>query len=68
MKICEKDLSKREIEVLKLVTEGKSNTQIGIMLNISSHTAKAHLNSIFEKLNVHDRICAAVKAVRENIV
>lgn len=63
-----KSLSERETEVLKLVTEGKSNTQIGLILKISRHTVKAHLNGIFEKLEVHDRICAAVKAVKENLV
>lgn len=63
-----KSLSAREIEVLRLVTEGKSNTQIGLILKISRHTVKAHLNGIFEKLGVHDRICAAVKAVKENLV
>ena len=64
----EKSLSAREKEVLKLVSEGKSNAQIGLILKISSHTVKAHLNGIFEKLDVRDRICAAVKAVKENLI
>ena len=64
----EKPLTKRELEVLKLVTEGKSNTEIGNKLKISSHTVKAHISSILEKLCVKDRIQAAVKATKENLV
>ena len=61
-------LSTREVEILRLVTKGKSNTEIGINLNISPYTVKAYLNHIFDKLGVKDRICAAVKATKENLV
>ena len=67
-KIKEKTLSKREIKILKLVSEGKSNTQIGKELIISPYTVKAYLKEIYNKLGVRDRICASVKAVRENIL
>ena len=57
-----KDLTNREYEVLKLVAENKSNTQIANMLSISIHTVKAHICSIIEKLNANGRTHAAVKA------
>lgn len=62
-----KILTPRELEVLKLLVEGKSNIEIGDAISISSHTAKAHVCAILEKLNVEDRVQAAVKAVRLQI-
>jgi LuxR family transcriptional regulator, quorum-sensing system regulator CciR len=56
-------LSEREIEVLALVTRGKTNTMIGEILGISSHTVDAHLRRIYQKLGVFDRISAALRAV-----
>ena len=64
----EKTLSEREIDVLRLVIDGKSNTEIGRILHISSHTVKAHISSILDKLCVQDRIQAAVKATKENLI
>ena len=61
-------LTNREIEVLNLLVQGKSNTQIAKELIISTHTIKAHVCSILEKFNVKDRVQAAVKAVKENMV
>ncbi|HNW25625.1 MAG TPA: LuxR C-terminal-related transcriptional regulator [Candidatus Gastranaerophilaceae bacterium] len=63
-----KNLTKREFEVLNLVTLGKSNTEIAKELAISSHTIKAHVCSILHKMSVEDRVQAAVKAVREGLV
>lgn len=63
-----KPLTEREYEVLKLVVEGKSNTQIAHELSISVHTAKAHVSSIMQKMGVQDRVQVAVKAVRESLV
>lgn len=63
-----KPLTDREFEVLKLVTMGKSNTEIAKELLVSVHTAKAHVCSILQKMSVNDRVQAAVKAVREGIV
>ncbi len=62
------DLTQREYEVLKLVVEGKSNNEIAEELTISSHTAKAHVCNIIQKLLVDDRTQAAVKALREGLV
>jgi DNA-binding NarL/FixJ family response regulator len=61
-------LTDREAEVLKLVVAGKSNPKIADELYISSHTAKAHVCSILQKMCVGDRTEAAVKAVREGWV
>lgn len=61
-------LTERELEVLKLLVEGKSNTEIAKELIISVHTAKAHVCNILQKLAVHDRVQAAVKAIKEGIV
>lgn len=63
-----KPLTEREHEVLKLVIEGESNTEIAEKLHISVHTAKAHVGSILQKMGVTDRVQAAVKAVRESLV
>lgn len=61
-------LTQRERDVLRLIIEGKSNTEIANDLIISVHTAKAHVCSILQKLCVTDRVQAAVKAVREKLV
>lgn len=61
-------LTEREFEVLRLVVQGKSNTEIGKDLFVSVHTAKAHVCNILQKLCVDDRVQAAVKAVTENLV
>ncbi len=61
-------LTERELEVLKLLVAGKSNTEIASELIVSVHTAKAHVCSILQKLCVDDRVQAAVKAIKENIV
>lgn len=61
-------LTEREMEVLRLVVEGKSNTEIAKELIVSVHTAKAHVCNILQKLYVEDRVQAAVKAIKEGIV
>ncbi len=61
-------LTEREQEVLKLLVQGKSNTQIAQELIVSVHTAKAHVCSILQKLCVDDRVQAAVKAIKEGLV
>ena len=63
-----KQLTARELEVLKHVVMGKSNPQIAEELALSSHTIKAHVCSILHKMSVDDRVQAAVKAVRNGIV
>lgn len=61
-------LSARELEVLKLITEGKSNKEISQELFISSHTAKAHVSNIIQKLAAKDRTDASVKALKQGLL
>lgn len=61
-------LSERELEVLKLIVDGKSNQEIGEKLFVALATVKTHVRSILNKLSVDDRTQAAVKAMREGIV
>lgn len=62
------NLTQREYEVLKLVVDGMSNSEIAQELTISEHTAKAHVCNIIQKLVVDDRTQAAVKALKEGLV
>lgn len=58
-------LTKREREILKLVAVGLSNAQVGKNLFIEETTVKFHLNSIYRKLNSHNRT-QAVHVARLN--
>lgn len=62
-----KILTPRELQVLELLVDGKSNIEIADEISISAHTAKAHVGAILEKLKVDDRVQAAVKAVRSQL-
>jgi DNA-binding NarL/FixJ family response regulator len=62
------DLSERELEVLRLISEGRDNTQIARALYISPETVKDHVSHILVKLGVENRIQAAVYAVRADLV
>ncbi len=62
------ELSDREIEVLKLIANGKDNAQIARELVISPKTVKNHISNILMKLQIDNRIQAAVYAVRSGIV
>ncbi len=57
-------LTKREIEILTQVAEGRSNKEISMVCNISERTVKNHLYSIFKKLNVADRTQAALYYIK----
>ena len=61
------NLTSREKEVLVLLTQGLSNTEIADKLIISTHTAKAHVCNILTKLSVTDRVQAAVKATKYDL-
>lgn len=61
------NLTSREKEVLELLTQGLSNTEIAEKLIISTHTAKAHVCNILTKLSVTDRVQAAVKATKYDL-
>jgi DNA-binding NarL/FixJ family response regulator len=62
------ELSEREIEVLKLIANGKDNAMIASELHISPKTVKNHISNILMKLQIDNRIQAAVYAVRSGIV
>lgn len=61
-------LTSREIETLKYLADGLNNHEIAKKMNVSVHTAKAHIHNIFEKLCVQGRINAVVKAFRVNLI
>jgi DNA-binding CsgD family transcriptional regulator len=54
-------LSDRELEILHWVTIGKTNSEIGSILNISEFTVKNHMKRIFKKMNVSNRAQAVGK-------
>ena len=61
-------LSEREKEILRLVAQGRDNTEIAQELYLSPSTVKNHVSSILEKLGVDSRVQAAVRAARAGIV
>lgn len=62
------DLSEREREALKWAAEGKSEWEIGVILNISEHTADKHLRTAKHKLGVTNRTHAIAEAIRRGII
>lgn len=62
------DLSQREMDVLQLLIKGRSNKEIGSALFVTEDTVKAHLKTLFAKLNVRDRTEAAISAIQHGIV
>lgn len=64
----EEELTKREIEVLKLIARGMYNKEIADELVISEKTVKNHISNIFRKIDVTDRTQAAVYAIKHNYV
>src|SRR5205807_911787 len=67
-RVGSESLSEREIDVLKLMAQGKSNKEIGSMLFISSGTVKSHVKSIFAKLNVNSRAEAVANAAHRALI
>ena len=61
-------LTTRELEVLRLMVEGADNAEIGRVLSISRHTVKQYTTNVFTKLEVSNRVQAAVHAVRSGLV
>ena len=60
-------LSDRETEILRLVAAGNGNKEIAQSLSIAEDTVKAHMRSIFAKLDVNDRTHAVTEAVRRGV-
>lgn len=63
-----KELTPREIEILQLIAEGKTNKEIAYVLNLSEQTVKTHARKIFQKMNVADRAQAVAEGIRRGIV
>jgi len=62
------DLTNREMEILKLIADGSSNSEIAKQLVISMHTVKGHVSNILSKLHLADRTQAAVYAWQKGVV
>jgi two-component system NarL family response regulator len=62
------ELTARELEVLRLLVTGQTNKEIGTTLTIAEGTVRAHLNSIFQKLEAQDRTHAATIAIKRGLV
>jgi len=67
-RVRRKDLSSRELDVLRHLVNGLSNKEISRRLAIGEESVKTHLSGIFHKLGVSDRTQAAIEAVRQGIV
>jgi len=64
----EHDLTEREITVLRLVADGKTNKEIANNLDLREKTVKNHVRNIFHKLQVYDRTQAAILAIRKGLI
>ena len=62
------ELSSREMDVLRLVADGKSNFQIASLLNLAEGTVKSHVSSVIRKLDADDRTQAVTVAIRRGIL
>jgi DNA-binding NarL/FixJ family response regulator len=66
--VMREELTPRELEVLELLARGLDNSEIAHALYLSRHTVKNHVSTILMKLQVENRIQAAVRAVRGGLV
>lgn len=62
------NLTEREVEVIKLLAEGKTNAQIGQILFISVHTVKSILEKLYVKTSCNSRVQVVVYAIINNIL
>ncbi len=60
--------SARELEIIRLISQGLSNHEISLQLHISENTIKSHIKEVFSKLDVHNRIEAVVMAKKRGIL
>jgi DNA-binding NarL/FixJ family response regulator len=65
--IITEKLTEREVEVLKLIAQGFSNSEIAGRLHLSEGTVRNHVSSIFSKVDVSDRTQAAIIAIRHGL-
>jgi len=62
------DLTRREADVLALIAEGLSNSEIGRRLFVSDETVKSHVKSLLEKLHARTRAHAVALAIRRGLI
>jgi two-component system, NarL family, response regulator LiaR len=62
------DLTQRELEVVRLVAEGRTNREIAETFVISEKTVKTHISHVLAKLELKDRTQLAIFAIREGLV
>jgi two-component system NarL family response regulator len=67
-RMVSKELTEREMDVLRLIVNGRSNREIGQVLSITEGTVKVHVNNLLGKLNVSDRTQAVTEAIRRGLV
>jgi len=67
-RLSQPGLSERELEVLTLVVDGKSNQEIGSLLHIGEGTVKVHVNHILDKMGVNNRTAAGVAALERGLI
>jgi len=63
-----KDLTERELDVLRLIAQGRSNREIALTLHLTEGTVKGYVSTILDKLHVDDRTQAALFAVKHRLV
>ena len=61
-------LSRRELQILELIVEGKSNKEIAETIYLSLDTVKSHMKNVYQKLGVHSRSQAVKTAIQEGLV
>ena len=61
-------LTERELEVLRLVAQGRSNTEIAAQLTVTEVTVRTHVSHILKKLNLSNRVQATLYALKEGLV
>ena len=62
------NLTERELEVLELLVQGKTNAEIAEEMCITVHTIKVYVANILQKLQVRDRVQVVIKAISEKLV
>ncbi len=62
------NLTDREIEVLRLIAEGRTSAEIGELLHLSPHTVQSYRRALMEKLNLHDRVELVKYAIRRGLI
>jgi len=67
-RVTQVQLTMRELTVLRLIADGKTNKEIGVALSIAEGTVKVHLTHLFEKLGVSNRTEAITAAARRGLV